>query len=51
MSKLDGTGDLGEHILNVAKQKEVVSASSPSASANPNTSEASTNGSNEAGNT
>ena len=31
MSKLDGAGDLGEHILNVAKNKEVVASSATSA--------------------
>jgi vacuolar protein sorting-associated protein 54 len=31
ISKLDGAGDLGEHILNVVKTKEVVNSSAGSA--------------------
>lgn len=33
MSKLDGAGDLGAHILGFVKKKEVLSTSSPSPSA------------------
>lgn len=33
LSKLEGAGDIGEHILNVVKNKEVVSVSSPATTA------------------
>lgn len=34
LSKLDGTGDLGEHILNLVKNKEVSSTTNGETTAN-----------------
>lgn len=44
MSKLDGAGDIGEHILNVVKSKEVMSASSPATAAKVDLPERPSNG-------